>query len=75
MLTWAAHQDEYLEEMLHLEGCGYPAIYSKCGGCGEADPVYRCTQQTCYGPGLFCKSCIVAHHSVLPTHWIQVRVH
>ncbi|KAJ6475387.1 hypothetical protein C8R45DRAFT_1102680 [Mycena sanguinolenta] len=71
MLTWASHQDEYLDEMLRLEGRGYPAIYSKCGGCGEADPRYRCTLQACYGPGLFCKSCIVARHAVLPTHWIQ----
>ncbi|KAF8151201.1 hypothetical protein K438DRAFT_1623891 [Mycena galopus ATCC 62051] len=71
MLTWAGHQDEYLDEMLRLEGRGYPAIHSKCGGCGEADPTYRCAQQTCYGPGLFCKKCIVARHAVLPTHWIQ----
>ncbi|KAF7357237.1 CxC2 domain-containing protein [Mycena sanguinolenta] len=54
MLTWADHQDEYLDEMLRLEGRGYPAIYSKCGGCGDVDPAYRCAQQTCYGPGLFC---------------------
>ncbi|KAJ7687895.1 hypothetical protein B0H14DRAFT_3533728 [Mycena olivaceomarginata] len=71
MLTWAGHQDEYLDGMLRLEGRGYPAIYSKCGGCGEADPTFRCAQQTCYGPGLFCKECIVARHAVLPTHWIQ----
>jgi hypothetical protein len=75
MLTWAGHQDEYLDEMLRLEGRGYPAIYSKCGGCGEADPTFRCAQQTCYGPGLFCKECIVARHAVLPTHWIQVGTH
>ncbi|KAF7356785.1 hypothetical protein MVEN_01013800 [Mycena venus] len=71
MLTWAGHQDEYLDEMLHLEGRGYPAIYSKCGGCSEADPTYRCVQQTCYRPGLFCKKYIMACHVVLPTHWIQ----
>ncbi|KAJ6488781.1 hypothetical protein C8R45DRAFT_826688 [Mycena sanguinolenta] len=71
MLTWVQHQSEYLDEMLRLEGRGYPAIYSKCGGCGEADPKYRCAQQTCYGPGLFCKKCIVSRHHVLPTHWVQ----
>ncbi|KAF7343966.1 CxC2 domain-containing protein [Mycena venus] len=71
MLMWADHQNEYLDEMLRLKGRGYPAIYFKCGGCSEADPTFRCAQQTCYGPGLFCKKCIVACHAVLPTHWIQ----
>ncbi|KAJ7699780.1 hypothetical protein B0H14DRAFT_3528323 [Mycena olivaceomarginata] len=33
MLTWAnENQDKYLNEMLHLEGRGYPAIFSTCGG-------------------------------------------
>ncbi|KAJ7808113.1 hypothetical protein B0H14DRAFT_2609131 [Mycena olivaceomarginata] len=36
MLTWAAYQDEYLDEMLRLEGRGYPAIHSTCGGCQAA---------------------------------------
>ncbi|KAJ7858079.1 hypothetical protein B0H14DRAFT_2351919 [Mycena olivaceomarginata] len=34
---------------------------------------YRCAQQTCYGPSLYCKKCIVSRHAALPTHWIQVR--
>ncbi|KAJ7711943.1 hypothetical protein B0H14DRAFT_2414457, partial [Mycena olivaceomarginata] len=71
MLTWAAYQDEYLDEMLQLEGRGYPAIHSTCGGCQAANPTFRCTQQTCYGPSLFCHECIVDRHSVLLTHWIQ----
>jgi hypothetical protein len=72
MLTWANHQDEYLDEMLRLEGRGYHGIYSTCGGCQKPDPTFRCAQQTCYGPGLFCQDCIVERHAVLPTHWIQV---
>lgn len=72
MLTWAAHQDEYLDEMLRLEGRGYAAIYSKCGGCECPNPTFRCEHQACYGPSLFCRECIVARHAVLPTHWIQV---
>ncbi|KAF8122730.1 hypothetical protein K438DRAFT_2004166 [Mycena galopus ATCC 62051] len=71
MLTWANHQDEYLEEMLRLEGRGYQAIYSRCGGCEEAAPTFRCEHQTCHGPSLFCKTCIMERHAVLPTHWIQ----
>jgi hypothetical protein len=71
MLTWAEHQDEYLDEMLRLEGRGYAAFHSTCGGCKAPGPSFRCTQQTCCGPSLFCQACIVERHAVLPTHWIQ----
>ncbi|KAJ6556071.1 hypothetical protein B0H19DRAFT_1262187 [Mycena capillaripes] len=71
MLTWANHQDEYLDEMLRLEGRGYPAIYSKCGACQQPNPTFRCAQQMCYGPALFCRACIVKQHAALPTHWIE----
>ncbi|KAJ7936237.1 hypothetical protein B0H13DRAFT_1589693, partial [Mycena leptocephala] len=68
---WANHQDEYLDEMLRLEGRGYAAIYSTCGGCQRPNPTFICEQQTCYGPSLFCQRCIVERHTMLPTHWIQ----
>ncbi|KAJ7812081.1 hypothetical protein B0H14DRAFT_2377839, partial [Mycena olivaceomarginata] len=67
------HQDEYLDEMLRLEGQGYASIYSKCGDCGAANPAFRCAQQTCFGLALYCQPCIRACHTVLLTHWIQVR--
>ncbi|KAJ7318568.1 hypothetical protein DFH08DRAFT_1036369 [Mycena albidolilacea] len=65
------NSDEYLDEVLRLEGRGYCAVYSTCGGCGGSDPMFRCEHQTCNGLGLFCKRCIVQRHAVLPTHWIQ----
>ncbi|KAJ7799361.1 hypothetical protein B0H14DRAFT_2295987, partial [Mycena olivaceomarginata] len=65
------HRDEYLDEVLRGEGRGDVAIYSFCGGCGERDPEYRCENQACYGTQMFCRSCIIARHQVLPTHWIQ----
>ncbi|KAJ7800789.1 hypothetical protein B0H14DRAFT_2155905, partial [Mycena olivaceomarginata] len=71
MLTWANYQDEYLDEMIRLEGRGYAAIYSKCRDCESCDPTFRCEHQTCYGPSLFCQTCIVKRHAVLPMHWIQ----
>ncbi|KAJ7315783.1 hypothetical protein DFH08DRAFT_917665 [Mycena albidolilacea] len=71
MLTWAEHQDEYLDEMLRLEGRGYASIYSTCGQCGKPNPRFRCAQQTCLGLALYCQACVVARHAVLPTHWIQ----
>ncbi|KAJ7810258.1 hypothetical protein B0H13DRAFT_1568881, partial [Mycena leptocephala] len=66
MLTWAGHQDKYLDEVLWLEGHGYPAIHLTCGGCKGPNPMFRCAQQTCYGPSLFCQACIVNGHTVLP---------
>ncbi|KAJ7884013.1 hypothetical protein B0H13DRAFT_1628846 [Mycena leptocephala] len=69
--TWVSHRDEYLDEMIRLEGRGSSDVYSTCGSCGTANPAYRCEHQSCYGPGMFCKECIVNMHAVLPTHWIQ----
>ncbi|KAJ7170448.1 hypothetical protein C8R43DRAFT_876075, partial [Mycena crocata] len=69
--TWVEHRDEYVDKMLRLEGRGSAAIYSTCGSCGQSNPAYRCEHQMCYGPGMFCHSCIVSRHEVLPTHWIQ----
>ncbi|KAJ6508192.1 hypothetical protein C8R45DRAFT_1089391 [Mycena sanguinolenta] len=68
MLTWAEHQDEYLDEILRLEGRDYPAIYSSCG---RVEPTFRCCQQACYGPSLFCRQCVVQCHAVLPSHWVE----
>ncbi|KAJ7024853.1 hypothetical protein C8F04DRAFT_1269860 [Mycena alexandri] len=69
--TWVGHRDEYLDETLRLEGRGDYGVYSTCGGCGAVNPLFRCEHQSCYGPGMFCQTCIVARHEVLPTHWIQ----
>ncbi|KAJ7118517.1 hypothetical protein C8R43DRAFT_1137263 [Mycena crocata] len=69
--TWVDKHDEYLDETLHQEGRGSRDVYSSCGGCGSTNPVYRCENQVCYGPELFCQACIVKRHEVLPTHWIQ----
>ncbi|KAJ7617529.1 hypothetical protein DFH06DRAFT_1274184 [Mycena polygramma] len=69
--TWVEHRDSYLDEMLRLEGRGNWDVYSTCGTCQAPGPTYRCENQSCFGAGMFCKTCIVANHQVLPTHWIQ----
>ncbi|KAJ7928681.1 hypothetical protein B0H13DRAFT_1597258, partial [Mycena leptocephala] len=69
--TFVRFRDDFLDETLRLEGRGDHDIYSQCGGCGTADPRYRCSRQACHGPGLFCATCIVENHAVLPTHWIE----
>ncbi|KAJ7129684.1 hypothetical protein C8R44DRAFT_872918 [Mycena epipterygia] len=65
------HFDEYLDEMLHLEGRGSKDAYIKCAKCGEADPLYHCAQQLCHGVWMFCAKCTVENHMQLPTHWIE----
>ncbi|KAF8137999.1 hypothetical protein K438DRAFT_2119507 [Mycena galopus ATCC 62051] len=42
-----------------------------CGGCQKLNPTFRCENQTCHGPSLYCQSCIVNRHAALPTHWIE----
>ncbi|KAK7027577.1 CxC2 domain-containing protein [Favolaschia claudopus] len=69
--TWVTHRNEYLDEMLRLEGRGGPEISSACASCGSAAPEYRCENQTCHGPAMFCQDCIVERHQALPTHWIE----
>ncbi|KAJ6489344.1 hypothetical protein C8R47DRAFT_1071689 [Mycena vitilis] len=70
-LSWVDERDEYLDETLRLEGRGDASVFSACGSCGAQDPSFRCENQMCYGTQLFCQSCIVERHQVLPTHWIQ----
>ncbi|KAJ7646155.1 hypothetical protein B0H17DRAFT_1215809 [Mycena rosella] len=64
-------RDEFLVEMLYVEGRGDPIGYKKCAGCAEIAPTFRCAHQLCHGLQLFCKPCIVREHKVLPTHWIE----
>ncbi|KAF8146729.1 hypothetical protein K438DRAFT_2092496 [Mycena galopus ATCC 62051] len=69
--TWTNYQDEYLDEMLRLEGRGDPASHLECLSCGTMDPTFRCAQQLCHGAGMFCAKCIVQKHQFLPTHWVE----
>ncbi|KAJ7828551.1 hypothetical protein B0H14DRAFT_3718702 [Mycena olivaceomarginata] len=60
MLTWAEHQDEYLDEMLRLEGSAASPIRA-------SDVLSRRASASRF----YCQACVVARHAVLPTHWIQ----
>lgn len=73
--TWAnEHRDKYLDEMLRLEGRGGAAFHSKCAVCSVIDPRHRCVEQGCFGADMYCQTCIVEKHAVLPTHWIEVSL-
>ncbi|KAJ7916661.1 hypothetical protein B0H13DRAFT_1609156 [Mycena leptocephala] len=69
MKTWMGYRDEYLDEMLWLEGRGGQVYDSNCASCGQQAPTYRCANQHCHGAEIFCAACIVNNHALLPTHW------
>ncbi|KAI5894719.1 uncharacterized protein SCHCODRAFT_02598112 [Schizophyllum commune H4-8] len=72
MQAWLKHRDEYLDELLRLEGRGDEAHYSSCGSCGTKDGVaYRCKGQECQGYQMFCKACTLSNHQYQLLHWIE----
>ncbi|KAF8208998.1 hypothetical protein K438DRAFT_1573084 [Mycena galopus ATCC 62051] len=71
MMAWMDFRDEYLEEMLRLEGRGDEIFHARCALCEEEALLFRCSNQGCHGPEMFCAACIVIKHASLPTHWIE----
>ncbi|KAJ7763723.1 hypothetical protein B0H16DRAFT_1661737 [Mycena metata] len=69
--AWIPLRDEYLDEMLRLEGRGGLVAQSICATCRKANPTFRCAHQTCIGPEMFCAGCIVEKHAFLPTHLVE----
>lgn len=74
MAAWIPFRDEYLDEMLRLEGRGDARLYKTCSICREeaAEAEYRCAEQECSGGGLMCKQCTLLTHRLMPLHWIEV---
>ncbi|KAK7013942.1 CxC2 domain-containing protein [Favolaschia claudopus] len=62
-------RDEYLLELLRMDGCG-DASEEHCPtpGC-DATPTIRCTQ--CFGGLLYCTTCCKDLHSLNPLHIIE----
>ncbi|KAJ6506688.1 hypothetical protein C8R45DRAFT_816824 [Mycena sanguinolenta] len=71
MMAWMDCRDEYLQEMLRLEGRGEKIFHEKCALCDEDTPLFRCSNQGCHGLQMFCAACTVTKHSSLPTHWVE----
>ncbi|KAJ7026606.1 hypothetical protein C8F04DRAFT_966262 [Mycena alexandri] len=69
--AWIEYRDEYLDEMLRLEGRGGFVERANCASCGVVDPMFRCAHQLCMGPEMFCEACIVQKHAFLPTHVVE----
>ncbi|THU80041.1 hypothetical protein K435DRAFT_874797 [Dendrothele bispora CBS 962.96] len=75
---WIPYRDEYLAELLRLEGRG-DVEKDECPWCGQPSededgehiPFYRCVH--CFGEDLMCKACCVKRHEANPLHVIEVR--
>lgn len=71
--AWIPFRDEYLDEMLRLEGRGGSQRSAMCFLCRtEANPEFRCAEGCC-GGGMTCRECTLSSHKRLPLHWIEVR--
>lgn len=69
---WAVRVDEWLLEMLSIEGrMGFTSAL--CSSCRDDAADYRCCD--CIDLRLYCRSCISYSHISCPFHRIQVRVH
>ncbi|KAJ6485485.1 hypothetical protein DFH09DRAFT_1106210 [Mycena vulgaris] len=72
MKVWVKnYRDEAVDEMLRTEGRGAAEFHKECGNCKEAEPMFRCSRQTCMGPALYCEKCIARMHRQLPTHMLE----
>lgn len=68
------HRDEYLEELIRLEGRGDSptTLCSSCPPGSEAGrPLYRC--RDCFSTDLVCQTCCVEAHKNRPLDIIEVR--
>ena len=69
LASWVLHRDEYLDELMRLEGRGrYEHL---CAGCNTPFPNFRC--KDCIHGALWCQACLVKRHSQSPLHVIEVR--
>ncbi|KAJ7202956.1 hypothetical protein B0H12DRAFT_1243934 [Mycena haematopus] len=71
LFEYRALRDEYLTELLRLDGCG-DASESSCPSCHIGVPTIRCRH--CYGEELYCVECSVREHQRQPLHVVEVRV-
>jgi hypothetical protein len=69
---WAAHEvNDYLAELIRLEGRGDAISQEQCAQCLSSSADYRC--EDCFGHQLFCGLCMVSLHQQNPLHRLEVR--
>ncbi|KAI0060333.1 hypothetical protein BV25DRAFT_1783282, partial [Artomyces pyxidatus] len=68
--SWIPFRQDYLEEVLRLDGRGLFAAATGCPRCGsDESPTIRC--RDCVGQELLCLSCAVKGHSRNPLHMVE----
>ncbi|KAJ7028284.1 hypothetical protein C8F04DRAFT_1212234 [Mycena alexandri] len=68
MHEWRDLRDEYLCELLRLEGAA-DADLVRCPSCNQAEATFRCKQ--CFGGQMYCGDCTVKMHTKNPLHIID----
>ncbi|KAJ6514835.1 hypothetical protein C8R47DRAFT_961298, partial [Mycena vitilis] len=68
LFEWRPLRDEYLAELIRLDGCGEWAT-DICLTCAKRKAEYRCTM--CFTDAMYCTDCIVASHADNPLHVIE----
>ncbi|KAJ7153131.1 hypothetical protein C8R43DRAFT_1126970 [Mycena crocata] len=64
-------REDFLVEMLRMEGCGDHRSYDVCPLCSTEKAEYRCTD--CLGGDqLICQACIVKRHIQQPLHRVEL---
>ncbi|KAH9829413.1 uncharacterized protein C8Q71DRAFT_888932 [Rhodofomes roseus] len=65
---WTPHTDDWLAELLRLEGrCGYSE--TDCAGCGSEQSPFRC--RDCFDVRMWCETCVLERHQDLPFHRLE----
>ncbi|TDL15288.1 hypothetical protein BD410DRAFT_732930, partial [Rickenella mellea] len=69
LVEWTRQRDEYLDELLRLDGLGsYPSPMS-CRSCGQ-EGLCRCLD--CFDGPILCKSCMCSKHPLNPLHRVEL---
>ncbi len=68
--AWIPYREQYLDEVLRLEGRGWARLIAQCPLCDKAGPTFLCRE--CTGGDILCQECIVEIHAHLPLHRVQV---
>ncbi|KAI0066772.1 hypothetical protein BV25DRAFT_1867938 [Artomyces pyxidatus] len=66
---WLPLRDNFLDELIRLEGLGRHPEVPLCTSCNEVEACTRCTD--CIGSPLVCKACLCGAHQLEPFHRVQ----
>lgn len=70
MRRWLEDRDEFLHELIRLDGRADHDRQVPCRCCESEVPTLRCND--CHGGELFCSECVVYVHATNPFHHIEV---